>query len=124
MSTEEQILETAEKIKTALFNQDTEALTQLFAEDYRSFDIRGLEENRDLTLSVYKSGGADMEVYDMDEVQVNVFGEVGIMTGRGTIRGKFEGHVFGHIIRFTDVYILREHGWQVWISHATEILQE
>ena len=124
MSAEKQILETAEKIKSALFNQDTEALTQLFAEDYRSFDIRGLEEDRELVLSVYKSGGAELEVYDMDEVQVNVFGEVGIMTGRGTIRGKFEGHEFGHTIRFTDIYVLRDGRWLVWVSHATDILRE
>lgn len=121
MDAERQLLKTANEIKEALFNQDTEALMELFAVDYRSFDIRGMVEGRNLTLNVYKSGGAQLELYDIDQIQVDVFGETGIITGRGKVQGRFAEQIFSHIIRFTDVYLWKNGRWRLWLSQATEI---
>jgi hypothetical protein len=121
MSGKDQILDTADKIKEALFRQDTEALKELFANDYRSFDIRGVEEDRNLILGVYSPGGAKLDVYSMDQVQLDVFEETGILTGRGRVQGHFGEHSFEHTIRFTDIYRREKGHWRLWMSHATEI---
>ena len=121
MNLKSELLETTRKLRLALLDQKTQDLEELLAEDYRSFSIRGTEEGRELVLSVYKPGGAKLEVYDMDEVRVDVFGDTGFHTGKGTVRGRFGETVFGHTLRFTDVYIRRNGHWQLWLSHATEI---
>jgi ketosteroid isomerase-like protein len=124
MSQEEQIRETSAKIREALFNQDTDALKKLFAEDYRSFDIRGNEEDRNLILDVYRPGGVLLELYEMDQDRVDVFEDVGFFTGRGRVRGRYGDQIFEHTIRFTDIYRRMGGHWRLWLSHATEIQEE
>jgi ketosteroid isomerase-like protein len=121
MNLKSELLETTRKFRLALMDQQIQDLEELLAEDYRSFSIRGLEEGRELVLSVYKPGGAKLDVYDLDEVRVDVFGDTGFHTGNGTVRGTYGETVFSHTLRFTDVYIRRKGRWQLWLSHATEI---
>ena len=121
MTPEEEIRATANKIRDALFACDGHAIAELIADDYRAIDLRGQRETRDSILDVYRPGGVKLEAYDVSEQEFDVFTDVGVITGRGFIRGRFGEHLFEHHVRFTDFYIRRDSRWQLFLSQTTTI---
>ena len=97
------------------------AIAELIADDYRAIDLHGQRETRDSILEVYRPGGVKLEAYDVSEQQVDVFTEVGVINGRGFIRGRFGEHLLEHHVRFTDFYIRRDSRWQLFLSQTTTI---
>jgi hypothetical protein len=63
VSVKDQVLEAFNGIRDALRAGDTDTLTQLIAEDYRGFDLRGNPEDRKIILEVYRPGGAKLTTY-------------------------------------------------------------
>ena len=119
MSHDADIMAAFYRFRDALMAQDTQALDELMAIDYRSYNLRGHLEERDLVLDVYRPGGASLEEWDLTDLQLEVFPEVGILTGRGRIAGSSQGHTWSHDLRFCDVWVLREGAWQILLSQAT-----
>jgi hypothetical protein len=50
-----------------------------------------------------------------------VLGPIGIVRGRGHMRGSYAGSAFEHHVLFTDIFIFRDERWQYYKSHSTEI---
>lgn len=59
----------------------------------------------------------------IDEVDVRLFGDWAIVTGRTQAAGQNGGVDFDVALRFTDVFALRDGNWQVVASQATLINQ-
>jgi hypothetical protein len=55
----------------------------------------------------------------VSDVQVEIFSEVGILTGKGYLAGTWEDQDWSHHLRFCDVYVKKESGWRLHLSHAT-----
>jgi ketosteroid isomerase-like protein len=121
MTSEDQVLEAFDKIRDALWAGDTDALTQLIAEDYQGFDLRGNPEDRKIILEVYRPGGAKLTTFEVEELATRVIGDVGFVTGRGTIGGEYGEDTFQHTVRFMDVFAKRGSNWQLIASQNTEL---
>jgi len=115
----EAVLSVFHEFRDALFARDTRTLDALLAEDYRSYNLRGELEDRDVVLKAYSPGGAVLTEFQVDELSIEVFPEVGILTGRGYVAGTWEGQPWSHHLRFTDVYIHRHGRWKIFLSQAT-----
>jgi len=107
--------------RDALKACDTEALESLLASDYRSYNMRGQLEERDVVLEAYSPGNVTLEAWELDDIQMEVFQEVGVITGKGFIAGRWQDHPWSHHLRFVDMWVLREGRWQILLSHATEM---
>src|SRR5438874_2310862 len=59
-----------------------------------------------------------------DDVQVRVYGDTAIVTGRVTEKGIFNGHSINSQSRYTDVWIRRNARWQVVAAQNTRLPQE
>jgi Domain of unknown function (DUF4440) len=60
--------------------------------------------------------------YDLDETQVNLYGNTAVVTARVTISGKNkEGKPFIRRSRFTDVFVWRDGRWQIVAGHSSRI---
>lgn len=123
MKKESELLETFNSIKEALMTNNTNVLTALYSKDYRGFNLSGGIEKRDLVLEVYKPGGAILNKFDVNDLDIKVIGNVGIVTGRGYISGVYENTTFEHNVRFLDIYVRKASKWQYYMSQATEITQ-
>jgi len=108
-------------VRDALIACDTEKLRKLYAEDYEDFGIRGEIANRDTILEWYKPGSVQIETFDCRDVRSEVFGDIGIVRGKGYIKGRFVDDIFEHHVLFTDIFIFRDSRWQYYKSHSTEI---
>lgn len=119
MSQEDDLLDTFHRFRDALFASDTEALDRLLASDYRGYNLRGEFEGREVILEAYRPGAVSLEVFEVRDLQVEVLGEVGIITGVGFISGSFAGEPWEHDLHFLDLYRNGNAGWELLVSHAT-----
>lgn len=118
----EGLLKAFEAVRDALLSCDTESLRDLYAEDYRSHTVRGEVEGREAVLDAYQPGGVRLEIFEVEDLAAEVFGNVGILTGLGSISGSFEKTAFRHRVRFVDIYLWRNGRWRCYFSQSTEIV--
>jgi hypothetical protein len=123
MTGQDSLLSAFAAFTDALKACDTHTLDRLLASDYRSYNLRGHLENRDVALGAYTPGVTKLEEWETDELEVEIFPEVGIITGRGFLAGSSQGHPWSHNLRFMDVWIRREGRWQLLLSQATPIVE-
>ncbi|MCK7491940.1 MAG: nuclear transport factor 2 family protein [Comamonadaceae bacterium] len=72
-------------------------------------------------LDAYGPGGVRLDVFEVEDVTVEVFGEVGLLTGLGSISGSYDATEFRHRVRFVDIYLRRDGRWRYCFSQSTEI---
>jgi hypothetical protein len=119
--TRAELLSAFDEFRDALKTCDTRTLDALMAPDYRSYNMRGELEEREVVLEAYSPGNATLEEWEMEDLQVELFAEVGILSGKGYLAGHWQGHPWSHHLRFVDIWILRDGRWQVLLSQATEM---
>lgn len=124
MDNRELLLETFERLRKALFDCDVDSLRELIAEDYIGYDPRGNPQDLAMTLEAYQPGGVKLDRYDVEELDVRVIGEIGIMSGKGYIHGTFADTEFEHHVRFLDLYIMRDGSWKFYLSQITPLETE
>lgn len=123
MNSKQKLRLASEGIREAMFNTDVTALQELIAGDYRGFDPQGQPQDREMTLSAYRPGGVRLERYDVEELDLRVVGEVGIVTGIGDIAGTWGPYEFAHHVRFLDLYVHRDGRWQLYLSQVTPLAE-
>jgi hypothetical protein len=117
----EALLATFHRLRDALYACDTGTLDALLADGYRSYNLRGELEDRNVVLSAYRPGLAELTDFEISELQIEVFSEVGIITGKGFVAGKWRGEPWSHHLRFCDIYVDRDGSWQILLSQATPL---
>ena len=121
MSSKEQLLRTFERFKKALFDSDVDSLREMIAEDYQGFDPQGQPQDMNMILEAYRPGGVKLDKYDVDDLKIRIIGDVGLITGKGSIQGTYSVHKFMHHVRFFDLYIQRDGGWLLYFSQVTPL---
>lgn len=119
MKVKTQLIETFDEFRTALFTNDVQVLEAVIADDYIGYDPLGNPQDKKMSVEAYKPGCAKLDKYDVDQLEVRVLGEVGVITGKGYIHGVFAGSEFEHHLRFLDLYVHREGRWQLYLSQVT-----
>lgn len=119
MTREDAVLATFHEFRDALFASDVQVLDRLLDGAYRGYNLRGGLEGREVVLEVYAPGSVSLETFEVEELHVDVMGEVGILTGRGYIAGSSQGVAWEHHLRFCDIYVDRAGEWKLFLSHAT-----
>ena len=121
LSEKDRLLEVFDKFRDALFSNDVQTMKDLMAEDYIGYDPLGNPQDKSISIDAYQPGRAKLDTYDVDDLEVRIIGEVGIITGKGHIHGTFAGSEFEHRLRFLDLYINRDGKWQLYMSQVTEL---
>jgi len=110
-----------EQFRQALLHCETAALDDLVAEDYRGIGPEGEPSDKKMILEAYRPDGVRLDAYEVEELETGTFGPVGLITGRGRIRGQYGSGEFDHRVRFVDVYADRGAGWQLVYSQVTPL---
>ncbi len=121
MSDRENILEAFLKLRSALLSNDIPMLKRLITEDYIGYDFQGNPQDFKKTLEAYQPGCVKLDRYDVEDVEVRIIGDAGVITGTGYIQGTFAEFEFEHSLRFMDIYILRDSRWQFYLSQVTPL---
>ena len=120
----EGLLGAFEAVRRALLSCDVESLRGLYDEEFRSHTVRGEVEGRAAVLDAYKPGGVRLDIFEVEDLMAEVIGQVGLLTGLGTISGSFDQAAFRHRVRFVDIYLWRDGRWSYYFSQSTEVVTD
>ena len=108
----------------AVLKGDTAALDRMTADDYTVINISGQLLTKAQVFEAIKSGDLKYDQLENNDIQVRVYGDTAVLTGRTTQKGQFKGKDISGQTRFTRVY-LKQHGkWQAVAFQATRIAEQ
>ena len=121
---EQQILALEREWYEARQKRDVKKLEQLLADDATLINPLGQLGDKQRVLRALGVGGTTtLESYDLGEVQVRLYGNTAVTTGRATVKGQTGVGDFSGATRFTRVYVQRNGRWQLVAHQATRIIE-
>jgi ketosteroid isomerase-like protein len=113
-----QLVDLEHTINEATRTKDRATLERIYADDYYCVHSNGAAMNKAAELSKNMSTENAWTDFDLDDVVVRIFGDVGILTGRLTLKGSTKGFKPG-ARRFTDIFVRRDGRWQLLNCQTT-----
>jgi ketosteroid isomerase-like protein len=111
-----------EELAAAWIARDRATLERLIAPEWFVTHVAGQRLTRaDVLRDMLESPSTRIDSMDADDVEVRLFGDVAVVTGRTHARGVQAGAAFDISLRFTDVFVRRSDQWQAVVSQATAL---
>jgi ketosteroid isomerase-like protein len=108
---------------SAGMRNDVATITRIWADEYVSTGPKGQTTTKAQMLKYYQTAPLSQTKVGpmaLDDVQVHVYGDVAVMTGRAT--GTFQnGKPAGASLRFTRVHVKRLGQWVVVANHLSRV---
>jgi ketosteroid isomerase-like protein len=123
-SVEQQLLAVEHGWGEALVRADIPALEKLYAPEYVFTNPFGAVSTREQDIANVKSGEFVVKSFEISDVKVQVYGNVGVMTGLNRSQASFKGMDASGDYRFTDVFVKRKGQWQCVASHLTIVAKQ
>lgn len=120
----ESLLDAFQAVRNALLSNDTDSLKELYDEDFRSHSVRGEVEGREAVLEAFRPGGIRLEMFEIEDLAVEIHGEAGILTGLGSMSGRSDNAEFRHRVRFVDVFLWHDGRWRYRFCQSTEVIPD
>jgi ketosteroid isomerase-like protein len=108
-------------LNEAVVKADIAVLERLLHEDYVHNRPNGVVEDRAQYLENRKARRVDFESLVPDEMEVRVYGDTAIVTGRSTAKGTDQNGKMNDQRRWTRVLVRRDGRWQFVHFHGTPI---
>jgi ketosteroid isomerase-like protein len=117
----EMIVQTVHDWLDALVRKDMNALNRIIADDYLITLSDGRIINKTEDLVPVAAPDLKFETANVEDLNVRIFGQTAVVTGRGIYQVNFKGRSSTIYERFTDVYVKRGGRWQPVASHSTTL---
>jgi hypothetical protein len=114
-STEEAVLKLTNEWLAAEAKQDGPTLDRIVAEDFLGTTPGGDVITKKMLIPDPKAKGGGLALTP-NELKARVFGEMAVVTGRGTSQGQVTGE-----FRFTVVFVKRQDVWQMVGVHLSNV---
>jgi ketosteroid isomerase-like protein len=107
----------------AVVKRDAAALQRFYADEYVFTDADGVVSTRAKEMANLTTGAFHLMSFKFDEMKVRVYGEVGVVTGRNTVKGTWDDNKrsISGPYRFTDVFVKRSGQWRCVASQSSRI---
>jgi len=114
----EQIIRTldTERIQ-AQIHADAAALARLYADDFIGVGPSGTVRTKPQVIADFMSGALNFQSITTDDVQVRVYGNTAVETGRSTMKGQDKGRPVPQETRFTRVWVKQKGHWLLVANH-------
>jgi ketosteroid isomerase-like protein len=96
----------------ALLHADTTALSRMTANDFVEISRFGQLRTKADNMRDVGSGDLKLATVKYDSLTVRVYGDVAVLQGIADNTGSFRGMPFAGKIRYTRIFIRRDHRWQ------------
>jgi len=119
---ESAILELEQRLAAAWVKGDRPFIDRLLADDWTVIDQAGrVLTKRQLLDEAFGSTERRIEAMNVDDVQVRVFNDTAVVTGRTRATGSYREQVATVTLRFTDVLVFLEGRWHIVASQGTTV---
>ena len=106
----------------AMVKADLVALANTYADDYVFTDPTGRISHKAELLDSFRRGVIKIRSQDISDVQVNVYGDVAVETGKLVSQAMRDGIDSGGTFRFTRVWVNRNGQWQTVAFQETRVV--
>jgi ketosteroid isomerase-like protein len=120
-SIEQKLIQLKHEIGQAYVKRDVAALERLYADDYTVTNDQGEITNKTEEIGRLKSGGVTYESASYEDVKVRVYGNVGIVAGRGTVKGSNRNEPFHTQYYSTNVFVKEKGEWRAVAAHISGV---
>ncbi len=118
--TEELLLQMTDEWAKALVRGDGDALGQIMADDfYFAYPFEG--DGKEQFIDDVTSGEVKVEHLSRENVNVHVWGDAAVLTGKDSARWFYKGHDYSGHYKVMHVYSLRNEKWQLVSVQACPI---
>ncbi len=125
---EQEIREQLQKFEKAYGQFDVDILEKLIADDYIHTNLDGSVlnktqwiERQKMRQGEMKAGKIRIDAYRHDDVKIRIYGNTAVVTGQALSAGVREGKDFNLNLRFTNVWVENESGWQRVAFHDSAV---
>jgi ketosteroid isomerase-like protein len=101
----------------AQIHADATALDRIYAADFIGVGPSGTVRTKPQVISDFTSGDLTFQSITTDDVQVRVYGNTAVETGRSTMNGQDKGKTVPRDTRFTRVWIKQQGRWRLVANH-------
>ncbi len=108
----------------ALAGNDVATFEKVLAADWKIVTTAGTVMTRAELIETMKSGKLKFEHYEVDQLDIRVYGDTAVVIGRDKAQGSWEGEAFTLKERFTDIFLRKDGTWLCVSSHSTELSGE
>jgi hypothetical protein len=109
------------EITVATWTADAVWFEENLADDYVLITPTGAIRNKREVIRELATPGMKMEPYDPFDVQIRMYGDIAVVTGRMRQRFVLGGIRYANDLRYTDVYVKRKGKWLLVSGHASAI---
>ena len=100
---------------------DTTALEALLAEDFAAVGPLGFTLSKQDWLDRHRTGSLSYDTFELQDLQLRVYGEAAVVTARQTVYGAYQGHPVPAALRITLVVVPLDNRWQLAAAHMSFI---
>ena len=108
----------------AQIGADTVALNRIYADDFIGVGPSGAVRTKPQVISDFTSGGLKFQSITTNDVQVRVYGNTAVETGRSTMIGQDKNKVVPRDNRFTRVWVKLRGSWQLVANHYSLLITQ
>jgi ketosteroid isomerase-like protein len=101
----------------AQIHADATALDRIYAADFIGVGPSGRVRTKPEVISDFTSGDLKFQSITTDDVQVRIYGNTAVETGRSTMNGQDKGQTVPRDTRFTRVWVKQQGRWQLVANH-------
>jgi ketosteroid isomerase-like protein len=101
----------------AQIGADTAAINRIYADDFIGVGPSGTVRTKPQVISDFTSGGLKFQSITTDDVQIRVYGNTAVETGRSTMIGQDKNKVVPRDNRFTRVWVNLHGNWKLVANH-------
>ncbi len=121
---EQEIMKANKEYDEAILRRDPAVFDRLMADDFFYTSSDGEVVTKAQELTNVKSGDTKYESAQSHDVQVRVYGDAAVVTGRWKSKGIRKSKAFDENERYTTVYAKRGGRWQLVADHTSRIAQK
>ena len=108
----------------AQISSDRAALDRIYANDFIGIGPSGTVRTKPQVLSDFTSGSLKFQSITTDDVQVRVYGNTAVETGRSTMNGQDNKKAVPVDNRFTRVWVKQHGRWQLVANHYSLLIKQ
>jgi ketosteroid isomerase-like protein len=108
----------------AQIHADVAALERIYADGFIGVGPSGTVRTKPQVISDFTSGELKFQSITTDDVQVRIFGNTAVETGRSTMNGQDRGKAVPRDNRFSRVWVKQQGHWRLVLNHYSPLIMQ
>jgi len=108
----------------AQIHADRKELDRIYADDFIGVGPSGTVRTKPQVLSDFTSGELNFQSITTDDVQIRIYGNTAVETGRSTMIGKDKSKDVPRDNRFTRVWVKQQGRWRLVANHYSFLVTQ